>query len=195
MGVRPWTKEEEVILKLNYDKYSTQELAEILNRTEKAVESKAHKMGLVKSRKYMHEVMSQSRKNYLKDNPLNHIEKRLHTKGYILIYQPDHPKAQKGYVFEHILVMENKLGRSLKENEKVIHQNGIKDDNRPENLKIHLVNEDLVLGMRIHKLRQKGHKCNEIEKMLGINTGKYYRALRKAELQLAIADSLLKENE
>lgn len=57
--------------------------------------------------------------------------------GYILIYAPKHPfrnKVGKGYVLEHRLVMEKKLGRYLTKNEIVHHINGIKDDNRLKNL-------------------------------------------------------------
>ena len=55
--------------------------------------------------------------------------------GYILIWDPEHPNANNDRcVREHILVMEKKLGRYLKEKEIVHHINGIKDDNRIKNL-------------------------------------------------------------
>lgn len=55
--------------------------------------------------------------------------------GYILVYMPDHPFAQAtGYILEHRLKMEEKLGRYLLPSEMVHHINGIKGDNRIGNL-------------------------------------------------------------
>src|SRR5665213_1017657 len=57
--------------------------------------------------------------------------------GYIYIYAPEHPsrigKRNKN-VFQHRLVMEQKLGRYLTKTEIVHHLNGVRNDNRPENL-------------------------------------------------------------
>lgn len=57
--------------------------------------------------------------------------------GYVLLHLPDYPTADKrGYILEHRYVMEQVLGRQLRTFESVHHINGVRHDNRPENLEL-----------------------------------------------------------
>ena len=57
--------------------------------------------------------------------------------GYRLKRCYGHPRAEKnGWVSEHVLVMEQKLGRHLILGEYVHHKNGNRSENDPENLEL-----------------------------------------------------------
>lgn len=58
--------------------------------------------------------------------------------GYVVLAgHHSHPNSDKtGRIKEHTLVMAEKLGRPLRKKETVHHRNGIRHDNRPENLEL-----------------------------------------------------------
>lgn len=58
--------------------------------------------------------------------------------GYVRLYgMHQHPRANvAGQVYEHIVVMERLLGRPITREEHIHHRNGIRSDNRPENLEL-----------------------------------------------------------
>jgi len=58
--------------------------------------------------------------------------------GYKDIWKPGHPncKNKLGRIYEHVWVMSEYLGRPLIKGETVHHMNGVRDDNRIENLEL-----------------------------------------------------------
>jgi len=81
-----------------------------------------------------------------RDSPYFKEGRRTDVEGYVWIYEPDHWLARKdGYVREHILIMENHLGRKLKRtngkhciasDEVVHHKDFNKSNNDIDNLKL-----------------------------------------------------------
>lgn len=80
---------------------------------------------------------------------------RVKMSDYVAIKSPGHPRGRggnRGYVMEHILVMEAYIGRYIvfqgrqhPDNEVVHHVNGIRNDNRLENLVLMLSREHSFL--------------------------------------------------
>ena len=103
----------------------------------------------------------------------NNTKSTRNLNGYRVLYRPDHPAAMtnanwKGYVYEHICVAEDFLGRRLREDEVVHHLNGKKDYNLRHNL--------LVLQKsqhsRLHNWLEAGAPGFESARENGENSGK-----------------------
>ncbi|MDY0188920.1 MAG: hypothetical protein RBR16_13470 [Syntrophus sp. (in: bacteria)] len=78
-------------------------------------------------------------KNHGKNGPNHPSWKggKIHFQGYVLILQPNHPRANPaGYVFEHILIAEKAIGKPLLPQAVVHHFNEKKNHNRNDNLVI-----------------------------------------------------------
>jgi hypothetical protein len=108
--------------------------------------------------------LSVSRPIGIKTSKLN--RKYFTSDGYVLIYMPDHPFCSKrGYIQEHILIIENVLGKYLDKKHIPHHINEVKSDNRNNNL---VICESRayhnLLHMRMKAYKACGHanwrKCN-----------------------------------
>ena len=123
------------------------------------------------------ENLSRIMKERLKD-PANHPQwkggRSLHGKGYIKIRLPEHPRANKhGYVLEHIAVWEKINGIPVPEGMSIHHLNGIKDDNRPENLqamdKANHIHRGKIYYDRIRELEAENRQLKTIIEKAGLN--------------------------
>lgn len=86
--------------------------------------------------------------------------------GYILVYAPSHPYAdKKGYLFEHRFVMERQLGRYLLPWEIVHHKNRVKNDNRGENLELFPNQYEHIPGILWEReLKKRDERIQQLEK-------------------------------
>lgn len=73
------------------------------------------------------------------------------------LHMPEHPNAGKrGYVQEHVYLAAKALGRAVPKGAEVHHVNGIKTDNRPENLVLY---ESRAYHKLLHQRQRALEEC------------------------------------
>ena len=81
------------------------------------------------------------------------VYRRATSNGYIVLRVPHHPRADRnGWVLEHVIVAELMNGGPLPAGAVVHHVNGIRSDNRPENLHVFTSQSE---HSRIHALARR----------------------------------------
>jgi hypothetical protein len=108
-----------------------------------------------KTKKKMSEIQTKIAKTGKKSQ--NWKGGKTYLNGYILVYAPENPHNHNKYYGEHRLVMEKKIGRYLEPREFVHHINGVRDDNRIENLILLNGNSEHNYFHK-HSWFKKGHK-------------------------------------
>lgn len=118
-----------------YNTKSIKEISKIYNVDSQTIRSRLKKYIKLRNMSENTKLAWKTNKYKLKNPGMNWKGgRKITSSGYVQIYKPNHPNAVKRFILEHRYVMEQKIGRLLKETEIVHHLNNIKDDNRPENL-------------------------------------------------------------
>lgn len=135
-----WSDAEIDYLRNHYPAERSIDVATALGRTKTSVDHKTSRLGIHKDERFF-DVKSAAMKAC---HP--RMERRITSKGYVCRYVPNHPFATKnGLVMEHRLVVEAHIGGYLGKDMDVHHINGIKTDNRIENLAVMTHSEHTIL--------------------------------------------------
>jgi hypothetical protein len=106
----------------------------------------------------------------------------LDDKGYVMVRVPPghHLAHQNGYAPEHRLAAEQMLGRRLKPEEVVHHENHLRADNRPENLRVYDSHGEHWESEHLHLVKPKGEPCwcGRPHKAQGLCERHYARMMR-----------------
>ena len=131
--MRRWDESLELILIEKYPNTDAEKLSILLNKTVSAIHHKASRLGIGKSAEYNYKIRSERRC----ERSGTWKGGRQVRKKHVLIKKHDYPGADKnGYILEHRYIMQEHLGRLLKEDEIIHHKNENPLDNRIENLQI-----------------------------------------------------------
>ena len=152
-----------ILRRLYWDeKMSMNRLGEMFNVGPGIVDARLKELGIV-TRTQAEGQLLRGEKNSGINNP-NYRNGRTQNgpDGYVFILKPEHPKAKQGYVSEHLLVWEQSHGKQLPKGWLIHHLNGIKNDNRPENL------EAMEVKTHVHLISKLQSRIRYLESQLYI---------------------------
>lgn len=111
--------------------------------------------------------------------------KKINTAGYVMVYQPGHPRTNKNTnaVLEHILVWEKYHKKPLPKGYHIHHLNGIKTDNRPSNLVA--LPPTRHHGKHLSLLAERAKRIRELE----IENRQLIRALEDSQMILYVNEN------
>src|SRR4030042_77792 len=116
------------------------EIGELLQCTNSLVGWRLRRLGMKRTKSESLKIAWVRRRRKLIDNMANPNwqggGRYQDTKGYIRVYSPGHHRrwGKQNYTFEHIIVWEKANNEEVPKGYCIHHLNGIKNDNRPENL-------------------------------------------------------------
>ena len=139
-----WSQNDTERLITVYPYVKNEIIAKVLGRTILSIQKKANHLNLTKDKEIYSAMKSIDNEG---DKCCNWKGGRKYNRnGYVFILDKGNPGADKnGYIFEHRKVMSEHIGRPLEDSEIVHHINGIKDDNRIENLELLINGEHTTL--------------------------------------------------
>jgi ribosomal protein S14 len=132
---------------------------------------KSNKTSFKKGQHYSPKTEFKKGENCRENHPLWKGGVRKLKNGYVLENCLGHPRAYRNEVYQHILVAEKKIGRHLDDGEVIHHLNGVRDDNRPENLVVCINNADHL--RQFHSSNRWSRKYNECVTCKTDDKGKY----------------------
>lgn len=129
-------------------------ISRILKRSVDSIQRKANRLNLLKDQEVIGAISGYAREGESGSNWKGGRKKN--KSGYVLVLDRENPMSDcKGYVLEHRKVMGEHIGRALIESEKIHHINGIKDDNRIENLVIISESEHTILHNKMREFAEE----------------------------------------
>lgn len=179
--MKPWSDEElALVAKWFKEGVPDDVIADRLGRTRNSVVVKRKKSGITGDRRsrristQARKRMSDARKSLSPERqPSWKGGRRITPSGYVEVLMPDHHRARaNGYVFEHILVAEQKYGRKITRNEHVHHKDHNKQNNHPDNLE--------VLSPEEHNKKHVRKRTGKYVKCV-VCQNKFYRKPSQAE--------------